>query len=155
VFARSKEEVDALKAHNIPFEIVPGVTAAFAASASLGESLTERGNIDSLVLATGHLENGYAVPNAVKDMKPGTRVALYMAVGGAADLVAQLNDAHVAASIELHVVAKAQRVGEVKFSCAPNALEQTLNAHDITGEAIIFVRWPHSHVGVGEYQETA
>jgi len=47
VFGRSTEEIDALKANEIPFEIVPGVTAACAAAASMGESLTDRGRIDT------------------------------------------------------------------------------------------------------------
>jgi len=50
VFARSTEEIDGLAASGIPFDIVPGVTAACAAAASVGDSLTNRGEVDTLVL---------------------------------------------------------------------------------------------------------
>ena len=42
LFGRAQEEIDALRAAGIPFEVVPGVTAAFAASADLAVSLTRR-----------------------------------------------------------------------------------------------------------------
>src|SRR6185436_19389406 len=43
LFGRAQEEIDALRAAAIPFEVVPGVTAALAVSAELGISLTRRG----------------------------------------------------------------------------------------------------------------
>ncbi len=58
VFARGKEEADALAEAGIACEIVPGITAASAASAALGGFLTERGACDTLVLATGQSELG-------------------------------------------------------------------------------------------------
>lgn len=146
VFARSTEELDALKANRIPFEVVPGVTAACAAAASLGQSLTERGDIDSLVLATGHLENGYAVPDAINNLQPGSCVALYMAVGAAAKIVAQLDNKSADTALEIHVVAKAQRKGQVMFDCTLSTLEKRLVDNGIVGEAILFIRWPKNRV---------
>tara|TARA_R110002073_G_scaffold79004_1_gene190310 strand:- start:300 stop:1697 length:1398 start_codon:yes stop_codon:yes gene_type:complete len=144
VFARSTEEIDAFKANGIAFEIVPGVTAACAAAATLGESLTERGAVDSLVLTTGHLEQGYAVPDAIKDLKPGTCVALYMAVGAAPQIMAQLDRSHPDAGLDVQVVARAQRKQQVVFNCTLCALEDRLMAHEITGEAMLFIRWPRN-----------
>lgn len=66
VFERCSEEADALEASGIPFEVVPGVTADCAAAASVGESLTDRGNIDTLVLTTGHRHDGDTVPDPIK-----------------------------------------------------------------------------------------
>jgi uroporphyrin-III C-methyltransferase len=54
VFGRGGEEIDALEAAGIPWEIVPGVTAATAAAARLGTSLTRRGVASSVALVTGH-----------------------------------------------------------------------------------------------------
>jgi len=142
VFGRSTEEIAALKASDIPFEIVPGVTAACAAAASIGQSLTERGNIDTLVLTTGHRQDGFTVPDPIKDIKPGTCVALYMAVGAAPQIVAHLETCHPDASFDVQVVAKAQRKGQVVLRCPLRDLAHTLEGHDIVGEAMIFVRWP-------------
>jgi uroporphyrin-III C-methyltransferase len=61
VFARLAEEVEAVRAAGIGFEIVPGVTAALAAAARVGISLAERGRASTLVLAAGNDTPG-AVP---------------------------------------------------------------------------------------------
>jgi siroheme synthase len=56
IFGRLAEEIQAVRAAGIPFEVVPGVTAATAAAARAGISLTERGSASTVVLstATGH-----------------------------------------------------------------------------------------------------
>jgi uroporphyrin-III C-methyltransferase/precorrin-2 dehydrogenase/sirohydrochlorin ferrochelatase len=144
VFGRSTEETDALRASGIPFEIVPGVTAACAAAASVGQSLTDRGNIDTLVLTTGHRHDGYAVPDPIKDIRPGTCVALYMAVGAAPQIVEQLETRHPGVPFDVQIVAKAQRKEQIAVDCPLAELTNTLIAHDIIGEAMLFVRWPRS-----------
>ena len=53
VFGRLAEEIEAVRAAGLGFEIIPGVTAATAASASAGISLTARGHSSLVVLATG------------------------------------------------------------------------------------------------------
>ncbi len=54
VFGRAGEEMAALRAAGVPFEVVPGISAAFAAAASLRVPLTDRGSASKLVLLTAH-----------------------------------------------------------------------------------------------------
>ncbi|HEX2860869.1 MAG TPA: uroporphyrinogen-III C-methyltransferase [Lacunisphaera sp.] len=54
VFGRAGEEIEALRAAGLAFEIVPGVTAATAAAASLGLPLTHRDFSSAVVFVTGH-----------------------------------------------------------------------------------------------------
>jgi siroheme synthase len=54
VFGRAAEEMDALRAAEVPFQVVPGITAAFAAAAQIGCSLTDRRIASSVELHTGH-----------------------------------------------------------------------------------------------------
>jgi uroporphyrin-III C-methyltransferase len=49
VFGRAAEEMDALRAAGVTFEVVPGITAAFAAAAELQCSLTDRRSASSIV----------------------------------------------------------------------------------------------------------
>jgi uroporphyrin-III C-methyltransferase len=58
VFGRAREEIEALGAAQIPFEIVPGITTAFAVAASLRTPLTDRESSSRLVLATAHHAQG-------------------------------------------------------------------------------------------------
>jgi uroporphyrin-III C-methyltransferase len=67
VFGRAAEEMDALRAAGIPFEVVPGITAAFAAAAQIGCSLTDRRTASSVTFHTGH--------KAADQVMPGQEVA--------------------------------------------------------------------------------
>ena len=54
VFGRAGEEMDALTAAGIPFEVVPGISTVFAVAARLKTPLTERTSASKLILATAH-----------------------------------------------------------------------------------------------------
>ena len=54
IFSRAAEEIAALTEASIPFEIVPGVSAAFAAAAVIGCPLTSRNSASSVIFSTGH-----------------------------------------------------------------------------------------------------
>ena len=54
LFGRAAEEIEALTEAGVSYTIVPGVSAAFAAAAALGRSLTDRASASSVLLTTGH-----------------------------------------------------------------------------------------------------
>jgi uroporphyrin-III C-methyltransferase / precorrin-2 dehydrogenase / sirohydrochlorin ferrochelatase len=54
IFGRAAEEIAALTEAGVAFEIVPGITAAFAAAAAIGCSLTDRNNASNVTFSTGH-----------------------------------------------------------------------------------------------------
>jgi uroporphyrin-III C-methyltransferase / precorrin-2 dehydrogenase / sirohydrochlorin ferrochelatase len=54
IFGRAAEEIDALTLAGVPFQVVPGITAAFAAAAAIGCSLTDRNNASNVIFSTGH-----------------------------------------------------------------------------------------------------
>ena len=54
LFGRAAEEIGALTRAGVEFEVVPGVSAAFAAAASLGRSLTDREWASNVIFSTGH-----------------------------------------------------------------------------------------------------
>jgi uroporphyrin-III C-methyltransferase/precorrin-2 dehydrogenase/sirohydrochlorin ferrochelatase len=54
IFGRAAEEIAALTVADISFEIVPGITAAFAAAAAIGFSLTDRNNASNVTFSSGH-----------------------------------------------------------------------------------------------------
>ena len=76
IFGRAAEEMAALTAANVPFEVVPGITAAFAAAAAVGCSLTSRNTASNVIFSTGHhaqSHNNAALPQ----LEDATRV-VYM-----------------------------------------------------------------------------
>jgi uroporphyrin-III C-methyltransferase len=58
IFGRLAEEMDALQAAKVPFEVVPGITAGLGAAASLGVSLTDRRKSARVVIVTNHQAKG-------------------------------------------------------------------------------------------------
>jgi uroporphyrin-III C-methyltransferase len=79
IFGRASEEMDALAAAGIAFEVVPGVTAATAAAASLQRALTKRGVARSLHFLTGHgAESGLPAHDWVSLTKSGGTLVVYM-----------------------------------------------------------------------------
>jgi uroporphyrin-III C-methyltransferase len=59
VFGRLGDEIDAVRSAGLAFEVIPGVTAATAAAARLGVSLTQRGSASMLVFAAGTDQGGH------------------------------------------------------------------------------------------------
>jgi uroporphyrin-III C-methyltransferase len=79
VFGRANEEIEALRAARIPFEIVPGITAAFAVAAALQTPLTDRNSASKLILATAHHAAGKPNPIAWEGAFPAeSTLVLYM-----------------------------------------------------------------------------
>ena len=78
VFGRLDEETAALDAAQIRWQVIPGVTAASSAAASIGQSLTRRGRNQSLRLVTAHDMQGYADHDWHRLAAPGAITAIYM-----------------------------------------------------------------------------
>jgi len=78
MFGRLDEEIDAVEAHDISWHIVPGITAASAAAASIGQSLTRRQRNSSVRFLTGHDTRGFAAHDWRTLASAGQVAALYM-----------------------------------------------------------------------------
>jgi len=76
IFGRAAEEMAALAAANIPFEVVPGITAAFAAAAAIGCSLTDRNSASNVIFSTGHHASSHN-QSPLPELEDATRV-VYM-----------------------------------------------------------------------------
>lgn len=81
VFGRGGEELDILRAHDIPYEVVPGITAAAACAAYAGIPLTHRERAQSLCLATAHCQDSLDNLDWTVLARPRQTLAIYMGVG--------------------------------------------------------------------------
>jgi len=88
LFGRAVEEIAALTAASIPFEVVPGVSAGFAAAALAGLPLTGRISSSRLLFATRHLAAGDK--SGLAGIKPDVSLVLYMPGRDYAAIAAEL-----------------------------------------------------------------
>jgi uroporphyrin-III C-methyltransferase len=88
LFGRAAEEIDALLGASIPFELVPGVSAGFAAAALAGIPLTGRISTSRVLFATRHLAAG--TTNGLAGITPNVSLVLYMPGRDYAAIAAEL-----------------------------------------------------------------
>lgn len=90
IFGRAQEEIGALQAAGIDYEIVPGITSALAAAAELGVSLTQRGVSRNVVFVTPRVGENESSNDWVQCILAADTAVLYMASGQASEIAARL-----------------------------------------------------------------
>jgi len=122
VFGRAGEEIAALRAADVPFEIVPGVTAALAAGASLALPLTDRKSASKLVFATGHHAEGKdAAPVWSGPLPDDATLVVYMPGRDTARIAEELAAAGVAADVPCAAISHAARPEQSVAACRLDA----------------------------------
>jgi len=110
IFGRAGEEIETLRRHNIPFEIVPGVTSAMGAAAAAQIPLTHRRASSALVLITAHRasEKDAAEKDAwSKLVASGATLVIYMPGQNYSDIAHRLRTAGLAGETPCAVVSRA------------------------------------------------
>jgi len=108
VFGRAGEEIAALRGAGVAFEVVPGVTAAFAAGAALQLPLTDRQSASKLIFCTGHHATGKdEAPIWSGPLPKDATLVVYMPGRDTARIAAELAAAGVAADMPCAAVSHA------------------------------------------------
>ena len=139
VFGRAGEEFKALRAANVDFEVVPGITAAMAAAASARIPLTLRGTASTLIMATGQDMTGETLPGWVEQVANGASVAIYMGKTVAGCVADRLMSAGVHPATPVAIIENASRPDELQISCILSELHQLENHDDLCGPVVILV----------------
>ncbi len=108
LFGRAAEEIEALRAHNIPFEIIPGISAAFASAAAAQVSLTDR-RLASRVLFTTFSRSEDARTFSGLPIAPDTTVVVYMPGPDYAEVSRWLIDSGLVPETPCAVISKASQ----------------------------------------------
>ena len=112
IFGRAREEMNALRRAGIEFEIVPGITAAVAASAQARIPLTDREGSAGIVFLTAQQATGKGQTNIARFASAETTLAIYMPGGRYGEIGAEVIAAGVPPQTPCLIVSNASRAGQ-------------------------------------------
>ena len=135
VFGRLDEEIEALDAAGIDWSIVPGITAASAAVAGIGQSLTKRNRNASVRLLTGHDMKGFAEHDWRTLARAGEVAAIYMGKKAARFLQGRLMMHGAGSETPVTVVENASRPDQ--RIVATTLADLPADIADLTGPALM------------------
>jgi uroporphyrin-III C-methyltransferase len=138
LFGRAQEEVAALRAAGVPCEIVPGVTAALAAAAEAGVSLTQRGLARSVVFVTPRVGKGEAPSDWARSAAGADTAVIYMGAGEAEAITAALLAAGAAPGLPVLVVENAT-LPQVRRVALTLAELPRISAYGFEGPTVIML----------------
>lgn len=147
IFGRATEELEACHAAAVPVRICPGVTAASAAAASLGQSLTLRGLARKLTFVTAHVRAGEALDFDWATLAdPEATLAIYMGKAAAGDVSRQLIAAGLPADTPVALVENASLPAERQFHSRLDFLPLVARTALADGPAVILIGKAMRHV---------
>ncbi len=139
VYGRAAEEMAALREAAIGYEIVPGITSAFAAAADFELPLTLRGVASSLVFTTGHDLNSNILPDWARLAISGATIAVYMGRSVAASVAGRLIEAGLAGDTAVAIVENASRSDRTLLHCTLNDLPAIEDRPDLSGPVMVII----------------
>ena len=107
IFGRGGEEIESLRAHGVPYQVVPGITAANAAASYAGIPLTHRDHSQSVRFVTGFLKAGAPNSNFKSFLNTDETVVFYMGLHSLARLTEGLIDAGRSSDTPIAIVSNA------------------------------------------------
>ena len=156
IFGRATEELSACRTAGVPVRICPGITAASAAAASIGLSLTLRGLARKLTFVTAHARAGEALSHDWATLAdPEATTAVYMGKASAADVAAQMMAAGLPGSTPALMVESASLPGERVVRTRLDLLGLVVNATASDGPALLLIGEALGESADGDHAETS
>lgn len=139
IFGRGGEEIEELAAHGIPFQVVPGITAASGCAAYAGIPLTHRDHAQSVRFITGHLKDGTSDLPWTDLVAPAQTLVFYMGLIGLPIICEQLikhgRSADTPAALIQQGTTSSQRV----FTGTLANLPQLVAEHEVHAPTLVIV----------------
>lgn len=163
IFGRGGEEIETLAENGIPFQVVPGITAASGCASYAGIPLTHRDYAQSCTFATGHLKDGTIDLDWEKLSQPNQTVVFYMGLTGieviSRELIKHGTPSNMPAALIEQGTTRNQRVHIGTLATLPELVKQrSVRAPTLTivGEVVKLhekLHWyqPERHVAASEF----
>ena len=139
IFGRGGEEVEALLEADVPFEIVPGVTAAIGCAAATIIPLTHRDHAKALIFVTGHTKDGEPDLNWKALCQPGQTLVFYMGHKALDRLCARLIEHGLPATLPAALVENGTLSEQREVRASLGTLAATVERTSVRGPALLIV----------------
>jgi len=139
VFGRGGEEIETLGASGVPFEVVPGITAALGAAAYAGIPLTHRDYAQSCVFVTGNTQDGALNVDWAAIVRPRQTVVIYMGFQNLDELCRELVAHGLAPGTPAAMVQQATTAAQRVVTADLATLPQRAHAAGIKPPTLIIV----------------
>ena len=139
IFGRGGEEIEELAAHGIPFQVVPGITAASGCAAYAGIPLTHRDHAQSVRFVTGHLKDGSTDLPWADLVAPAQTLVFYMGLVGLPIICEQLIKHGRAADTPAALIQQGTTVNQRVFTGTLADLPRLVAEHEVHAPTLVIV----------------
>lgn len=139
IFGRGGEEIELLAQEGVPFQVVPGITAAAGCASYAGIPLTHRDYSQACVFVTGHLKDGTVDLNWPALAQPNQTVVFYMGLHGAPTLCKEMIAHGMPPTTPVALIQKGTRPDQKTIVSTLETLEETVKNHKFEPPTLIIV----------------
>ncbi|AMO56322.1 sirohydrochlorin ferrochelatase [Endozoicomonas montiporae] len=139
IFGRGGEEIDTLAQENIPFQVVPGITAASGCSTYAGIPLTHRDYAQSVRFVTGHLKDDSYSLNWQEMLDPGQTLVFYMGLMGLPRICEELIRHGRAEDTPIALIEQGTTQNQRVFTATLNSIVDELKEKRVRAPTLIIV----------------
>jgi uroporphyrin-III C-methyltransferase/precorrin-2 dehydrogenase/sirohydrochlorin ferrochelatase len=139
IFGRGAEEIEVLLPHQIPFQVVPGITAAAGCAAYAGIALTHRDYAQAVQFVTGHCRKDGVEPDWHSLSRPNQTLVIYMGLMKVEHIQQQLLSSGRAADIPVAVIENGTRAEQRVFTGRLDQLADLVTRHQVQSPALLII----------------
>ena len=139
IFGRGGEEIETLAGEGIPFQVVPGITAAAGCAAYAGIPLTHRDHAQSCVFVTGHLKDGTVTLDWEHLIQPRQTIVIYMGLIGLPLICRELIDHGMAGDTPAALVEQGTTEVQRVFTATVATLPEVVAQADVHAPTLIII----------------
>ena len=139
IFGRGGEEIETLMAAGVPFQVVPGVTAAAGCAAYAGIPLTHRDYAQACVFVTGHLKESALDLNWPMLAQPRQTVVFYMGLKSVGQICRKLREHGVVGAMPVALIAQGTTPQQRVYTGTVADLPEKLQSAGVCSPALLIV----------------
>lgn len=139
IFGRGGEEIELLAESGVPFQIVPGITAASGCATYAGIPLTHRDHAQSCVFVTGHLKDGTVDLNWPMLANPHQTVVIYMGMVGLPHICQKLIEQGVSATMPIALIEQGTTIKQRVFTGDLQTMPELIKNEKVKAPTLIII----------------